>query len=108
MISAAAIPLSTAPSLGSGADQAPVANNDLKAAAQQFEAIFIRQLLAAARASDFGGNPLFSGPGLKQFNAMYDDHIAKAASESGAFGFSRLIEMQLAQQIVPETQAKRS
>ncbi len=72
---------------------------ELKAAAQQFEAIFVRQMLAAARASEFGGEPLFGGPGLQQFNAMRDDHLAEVASESGAFGFSKLIEAQLASQV---------
>lgn len=82
--------------------------DDLKAAAQQFEAIFIRQMLAAARASEFGGEKLLDGPGLKQFNAMRDEHLAQTASESGAFGFSKLIEAQLAQQIGQTMPANRS
>lgn len=79
----------------------PAANSpaELKAAAQRFEAIFIRQMLSAARASDFGGDDLFGGPGLEQFNAMRDEKLADIASETGAFGFARLIEAQLANQM---------
>lgn len=72
---------------------------DLKDAAQKFEAIFIRQMLSAARKSDFGGEKLFGGPGLEQFNAMQDEHLATIASETGAFGFARTIEAQLATQM---------
>lgn len=69
---------------------------ELKAAAQKFEAIFIRQFLSAARATSFGGgDPLFGGPGLEQFNAMQDENLADIASQSGAFGFAKLIEAQL-------------
>lgn len=77
---------------------------DLKAAAQRFEAIFIRQMLSAARATDFGGEDLLGGPGLEQFNAMRDEKLADIASETGAFGFAKLIEAQLAARIAPPAQ----
>jgi len=94
--------ISVPPSIGSVSNSdAPNVSPavDLKETAQKFEAIFIRQMLAAARASDFGGDDLFGGPGLKQFNAMQDENMAKIASESGAFGFAKLIEAQLAAQL---------
>ncbi len=69
---------------------------DLKKAAQAFEAIFVRQMLASARASDFGGDNIFGGPGLEQFEAMRDEHIAEISSRSGAFGLAAAIEAQLA------------
>jgi len=69
---------------------------DLREAAQAFEAIFLRQLLASARASDFGGNELFGGPGLEQFTAMRDEHFADIASSQGTFGLAEAIERQLA------------
>lgn len=72
---------------------------EITAAAQKFEAIFIRQMLSAARASDFGGDDLFGGPGLEQFNAMRDENLADIASRTGAFGFAKLIETQLAAQM---------
>ncbi len=90
------------PSIGSnalGTAPAPAPSGDLKAAAQKFEAIFIRQMLSAARAADFGGSDIFGGPGLEQFNAMQDENMARIASETGAFGFAKVIEAQLAAQM---------
>ncbi|RIV86000.1 flagellar biosynthesis protein FlgJ [Aurantiacibacter zhengii] len=79
------------------ADTAPATpREDLRQAAQAFEAIFVRQLLASARASDFGGEDLFGGPGLEQFTAMRDEHFADIASMQGTFGLAASIERQLA------------
>lgn len=75
------------------------ANGDLTRTAEAFEAIFLRQMLAAARAANFGGEEIFGGPGLEQFEKMQDEHMAKIASESGTFGFAKLIEAQLAAQL---------
>lgn len=80
-----------APPPSSGPD-----GGDLKKAAQAFEAIFVRQILASARATDFGGDDIFGGPGLEQFEAMRDEHIAEISSTSGAFGLAAAIEAQLA------------
>lgn len=68
---------------------------ELAAAARQFEAIFVRQMLAAARKSEFGGN-LLSGPGEQTFRQMQDEHFADLAAGRGAFGLARMIEAQLA------------
>jgi flagellar protein FlgJ len=67
----------------------------LHKAAQQFEAIFLRQMLAAARKADFG-EELFGGQALQTFNTMQDEKFADLAAESGAFGLARQIESQLA------------
>lgn len=86
----------TAPIQG-GSFATPVTpREDLREAAQQFEAIFIRQLLASARASNPGGNELFGGPGLEQFTAMRDEHFADIAAQQGTFGLAEAIERQLA------------
>lgn len=70
---------------------------ELRQAAQAFEAIFLRQLLASARATDFGGDDIFSGPGLDQFEAMRDEHVADLVSQGkGGLGLARSIEEQLA------------
>lgn len=71
------------------------ATNELREAAEAFEAIFIRQLLASARAANFGGEPLLGGPGLEQFTAMRDEHFADIASQAGAFRLADAIERQL-------------
>ncbi|MFA7587227.1 MAG: rod-binding protein [Novosphingobium sp.] len=77
---------------------------DLRKAARQFEAIFVRQMLAEARKSSFD-NGLFSGEGLDTFRQMQDERFADIAAERGAFGMARLIEAQLAAQM-PATEAK--
>lgn len=80
-----------------GAQTAPANSGaDLREAAEAFEAIFLRQLLASARAADFGGEDLLGGPGLEQFEAMRDEHFAEIASQQGTFGLADAIERQLA------------
>ena len=66
----------------------------LAAAARQFEAIFVRQMLSAARKADFG-DTLLGGQGLDTFRTMQDEHFADLASQSGAFGLAVQIEAQL-------------
>ena len=70
----------------------------LASAARQFEAIFVRQMLAAARKADFGGDSLFSDPGLETFRQMQDERFADIAAERGTLGIARMIEAQLARQ----------
>lgn len=81
---------------------APTAGtSELRAAAEAFEAIFLRQLLASARAADFGGEDLFGGPGLEQFEAMRDEHFAEIASSQSMFGLADAIERQLGAFVQP-------
>jgi len=70
----------------------------LAKAATQFEAIFLRQMLAAARKTDFG-NDLFQSQGGDTFRQMMDDRFADVLSESGTLGFARTIETRLADQL---------
>ena len=70
----------------------------LAAAAKQFEAIFIRQMLSAARQTDFGGG-LFDSEALGTFRQMQDERFAEIASHTGAFGIAKQIEAQLASQL---------
>lgn len=67
----------------------------LAAAARQFEAIFVRQMLAQARKADFG-EPLFGGQALDTFRTLQDEHFADIAGKSGALGLASQIEAQLA------------
>ncbi|HEY5677306.1 MAG TPA: rod-binding protein, partial [Myxococcales bacterium] len=72
----------------------------LKQAAKQFEAIFVRQMLGAARAAKLGGeNDLFGGQAMDTFNSMQDERFAQIAADSGAFGLAKSIETQLAAQL---------
>lgn len=95
------VPLSSRPavSLAQSARQPPrqagpqdAPSGDLAKAAQQFEAIFLRQMLAAARKADFGGEEsLLGGQGLTTFRQMQDERFATIAAESGALGIGRMI-----------------
>ena len=67
----------------------------LSGAAKQFEAIFVRQMLAQARKADFG-EPLFGGQALDTFRTMQDEHFADIAGKTGALGLAAQIEAQLA------------
>lgn len=71
----------------------------LREAAQQFEAILLRQMLASARNVDFGGNELFGGESDDTFREMRDAQFADVASQSGQFGFAASIEKQLSRHI---------
>jgi flagellar protein FlgJ len=77
------------------APQAPGSEREqLAKAAKQFEAIFLRQMLASARKADFG-EPLIGGQAMDTFRTMQDDHFADIAAGSGAFGLAAQIEAQL-------------
>ncbi len=74
----------------------------LAQAAKQFEAIFVRQMLSSARKADFGGDFL-GGQGMDTFRTMQDERFADIAADTGAFGMARMIELQLAKQVAPQT-----
>ena len=77
--------------------KAPSDREKLSQAAQQFEAIFVRQMLASARAAKLGGDEaLFGGQGLDTFRQMQDEHFADIAASHGALGFAKALETQLA------------
>lgn len=75
--------------------KAPTEREKLSGAAKQFEAIFLRQMLASARASNFGGDDVF-GKMDQTFMQMRDERFAEIASQTGALGFARQIENHLA------------
>ena len=70
----------------------------LREAAKEFEAIMVRRLLEAARATSFAKDdtPL-NGGGRETWAQMRDEQFAEITANSGAFGFARSIEQQLAQ-----------
>lgn len=72
---------------------------ELRKAAEGFEAIMLRRMLATARASSFAEGTPLTGGGMQQFQAMRDEHFADIAAKTGAFGFARSIEAQLAQHL---------
>ncbi|GMM93535.1 rod-binding protein [Qipengyuania sp. MTN3-11] len=78
------------------------AREELRQAAQQFEAILLRQMLSSARSTDFGGNDLFGGEGEETFREMRDSRFAEITAQSGQLGFATAIEAQLAR-FLPES-----
>ncbi len=72
---------------------------ELRKAAQGFEAIFVRRMLEAARAADFGGEDAMGAGGMEQFTAMRDEYLADIAAKRGSFGIAEAIEAQLASRL---------
>ena len=88
------------PASAAAARPFPPERQKLAAAAKQFEAIFVRQMLAAARAAKPAGDDnLFGGQAMDTFNSMQDERFAQIAAERGAFGLASAIERQLAAQV---------
>ena len=71
----------------------PPMGEDLKAAAKQFEAIFLRQMIAAMRAPSLG-DELFGSDAANQFRDMSDARLAE--SMAGQFGIAKMLEKQFA------------
>ncbi len=74
----------------------------LRKAAEGFEAIMLRRMLEIARASFAPETTPLTGGGMQQFAAMRDERLADIAASTGAFGFARSIEAQLAQHVMPQ------
>lgn len=70
----------------------------LREAAKNFEAIFLRQMLSAARDSSIRSD-LFGSNGSDTFKQMRDDAFADIASERGVLGLANMIELQLSKSI---------
>lgn len=66
-------------------------------AAQKFEALMLKQMLAQARKVDFG-NTLFDQKAAENFRDMQDSKMADTMAQRGTLGFARMIEAQLARQ----------
>jgi flagellar protein FlgJ len=95
------ISISASPSAPRSA-AAPTEHEQLRDAARQFEAIFVRHLLSTARAANFGGNELFGGAGEDTFRDMQDAHFADLAAKSDMVGLATSIEAQLARFVQQE------
>lgn len=81
----------TAPATEAGATE----REKLTGVAKQFEAVFLRQMLAAARKVSFGDS-MFSSQGMDTFRQMQDERFADIAADTGAFGLGKMIEAHLA------------
>ena len=55
----------------------------------------MRQMLAEARKSHFGGEDLLGGQGMDTFRQMQDERFADIAAERGSFGLAKMIAAQM-------------
>lgn len=79
-------------------DARSTSQRDLARASEEFEAIFLRQMLASARATSFDDDELFGGAGLETFSELRDKAFADLASQTGQLGLAARIEAHLATQ----------
>ena len=87
------------PPIGPAAAPAPTERARLHQAAQAFEAIFVRQMLASANSADFGDSLWGKDPGHDTFAQMRNERLADVMAGGGSFGLARQIEAQLAPQV---------
>lgn len=89
-------PIALAGATAPGTAAPDPAKQKLHETAQKFEAIFVRQMLAAARSAEMG-DPLFKSQASDTFRQMQDERFADIAAKQGSFGLASMIERQLSQ-----------
>ena len=67
----------------------------LREAANEFEAIFIQQMLKSMRKTSLDSKLLPKSEGEKMFRSMLDEQYAKLSAKSGSLGLGRMIYQQL-------------
>jgi flagellar protein FlgJ len=77
----------------------------LSATAKQFEALFVREMLSAARKTDFGGDDLFGSQAMGTFRQLQDEHFADVTAQNGVLGMAQLIEAQMQRYLPAEAPA---
>lgn len=88
-------PTLAAPSISTAASTtAQPAKPDLKAAAQRFEAVFLREVIATMRKGKLA-DEMFGSSATNNFREMADARTADTMSQMGAFGIANLVEKQL-------------
>jgi peptidoglycan hydrolase FlgJ len=73
---------------------APAPAPDLKAAAQRFEAVFLREMISTMRKGALAED-IFGSSATDNFREMADANTADAMAKRGAFGIGALVERQL-------------
>lgn len=76
------------------ADKAQADQAKLKTAAQQFEAVFLRQMIGTMRQASLGDG-MFDSEATQQFQDMADSKTADAMSQKGVLHLADLLEKQL-------------
>ena len=85
-------------------------NERVKAAADQFERIFVQQMVQAMRSSvSLGGDEggMFgSGPGAGTFEDWFDTHLSRHLSETGGIGIGDMLVRNWQQHGVVKTEGE--
>lgn len=76
--------------LGATTPDATVKRASLRTAAQQFEAVFLRQMIGSMRSAHLGDD-LFGSQATNQFREMSDASLADSMSHQGVFGIAQLL-----------------
>jgi flagellar protein FlgJ len=100
------LPTASGPNLPGMATTATQTDKEkLHVVAKQFEALFLREMLGAARKTSFGGGDegggggagdISGGQGMDTFRQMQDDHFADATADRGTIGLAKILEAQMA------------
>jgi Rod binding domain-containing protein len=86
--------------------QASRARQKLRRAAQDFEAIFIKNLLSQMRKSAIGDSPLFGKSQQAQFyQDMMDEAVAGHLSRAGGLGLGKILFKKVEPTLPPEPEA---
>ena len=75
--------------------------NELKEISNQFESIFINQILKQARQNKIN-NGLFDSEAINTFNSMIDEQYSEILSKKTNFGISEALFNQFKSQVVNE------
>ena len=78
----------------------------LQKATQDFEAVFLKNLLASMRRGMPGGGLEAKSFGGDIYRDMLDDELAKSASQSGTLGVGKILYKQLAPLAIAQEQAR--
>lgn len=70
--------------------QADAKREQLKAAAQAFEAVFVRQMIGSMRQAKLGEDML-GGAATETFTEMSDAKLADSMAENGSFGIAEML-----------------
>ena len=81
------------PTPATGGDANTQRRQELRQAAQAFEAVFIRQLLGSMRNAKLADD-MFSSQATDQFRDMADSRLADSMSQRGTFGIADLLVAQ--------------
>jgi len=72
----------------------------LRAAAQQFEAVFLRQMIGSMRQAHLADD-MFGSQATDQFRDMADANLADSMSHQGVFGIAQLLLAQFDRHAAP-------